>query len=205
MPIGTFCKGFAFVVAVALTSIPAAVHAQLQTQVLELSANEFTHDCDLLNVTPGVRTVYVRLFFNIGSTAVRFRVVPGPNVTLSYLSETHMYPMTLGDSQSGISVCFGECLVGDAVVAAISYMSYGTGSNCGLLLLAPHPEAETVEILDCDGAPRAAWLLDINVNHNTPCGCSPLRIVSGTPHAFGCAALSLQASTWGAIKALYRN
>jgi len=181
------------------------VHAQFQNQTIELSADEAPHYCDLYNETPGVRTVYVRLSFNIGITAARFRVIPSSGVTLSYLSETHPIGQTLGDTQSGLSVCFDQCVLGDAILATINYMSFGTGPNCGLLSLVPYPGAETVDILNCDGLPQAAWLIDVNVPISTPCGCPTPHIIPGTPKAFGCEPLTVQASTWGAIKALYRN
>jgi len=181
------------------------VHAQFQNQTIELSANEGIHDCSLYNEGPKIGTVYVRLLFNIGATGARFRVAPSAGVTLSYLSETHPFAATLGNTQTGISICLGECVVGNAILATISYMSFGTGPNCGLLSLVPHPDAETVEVLDCDGLPQSAWLIDISVPISTPCGCPAPHILPGAPKTFNCAPLAVEASTWGAIKALYRD
>ncbi len=92
--------------------VPFDAHAQFQNQTLELSASDVIHNCDLYNGAPGVRTVYVRLLFNLGTTGVRFRVIPGNDVTVSFLSETHPVGATSGSTQEGISVCFGACLSG---------------------------------------------------------------------------------------------
>jgi hypothetical protein len=179
----------------------------LGQDTIEVSAEWFTYDCQLLNDgPPGVRTVYVRHTFNDGATAVRFMVGLSPGVSMTFLSETHPFPMSVGSTQTGLSVCYGECLLDDVVLATVSYMSYATDQNCSKVLILPHPDAETVEVLACDASPVAANVRDLHVlAPNGVCGCPPTHRFPGSPAAFDCRPLPTATTTWGAVKALYRR
>jgi hypothetical protein len=174
---------------------------------VEASADQYQYDCQLGNNLPGViRTVYVRLTFNGGSTAARFRVALESGVTMTYLSETHPFPMTVGDTQSGISVCFGGCLWGNQTLATIDYMTYATGPLCGKVLIVPQPEAETVDVRRCDGSSIAAYVRDLHVvGPGWACGCPGVHVFAGSPEAFDCTSVPVEHTTWGAVKALYGN
>jgi hypothetical protein len=90
------------------------------------------------------------------------------------------------------------------VLVAIDYMAYGTSAHCvGQLVVAPHPDAQTVEVIDCNGSPSAAVTRPLVVG--TGCPCPSSRVYAGTAQVFDCTPLLVQASTWGAVKALYRN
>jgi hypothetical protein len=70
----------------------------------------------------------------------------------------------------------------------------------------PHPDAQAVEIVDCDGAARAAWIRDIAIpSPGNFCSCPSPHLSTGNPEFFDCAPLPIEATTWGAVKALYRN
>jgi hypothetical protein len=86
-------------------------------------------------------------------------------------------------------------------------MSYGTDQHCSEIHIAPHPDAETVEILKCDGTPVAATCRDMRlVPFGTlPCDCPTPHVFPGTPHQFDCLPVATENSTWGSIKALYRD
>jgi hypothetical protein len=124
---------------------------------------------------------------------------------MTYLSETHYFPMTVGNTQDGISVCYGECTIGDQLVASITYMAYGTSSGCSEVLVVPHPAAQTVEAIRCDGVATRTYVRDMFITHNSGCGCPNTHSFQGTPQLFGCQAVPVASKTWGAIKALYMN
>jgi hypothetical protein len=183
-----------------------APRASAQFHTIEVSAEPYQYECLLFNDVPGVRTVYVRSTFNSGSTASRFKVTLGAGVTLTYLSEVHPFAMTVGNTQAGISVCYGDCVWGDLLLATIDYMAYGTGPNCGEILVVPHPDSQAVEILDCDGSPRAAWIRDVAIpSPGNFCSCPSPHLSAGNPKLFDCTPTPIEATTWGAVKALYRN
>ncbi len=156
--------------------------------------------CFMVDVTPGVRTLYV--YHRLGAgRGVRFRVVAGPGVTMTYLSETHYYP-SLGDTQTGITVCYQQC-IGGPLVATIQYMAYGTSSYYARIDVVPHPETNAVEVMNCDGTISGAWEQPMIINPEAG-GCPPGRWYGdpANPRDF-CAALPVQKTTWGSIKALY--
>ncbi|HEX5132180.1 MAG TPA: hypothetical protein VFX92_06825, partial [Candidatus Krumholzibacteria bacterium] len=196
--------GLAFTVVAFFSS--AAV-AALQANWIELSTEPVTgtyagHDI------PGPRTLYVFHHNLTSTTAVRFRIQAGPGVTVTYVSETHPFPQTLGDTQTGITVCYGgQCLSGDQLLATVTYMFYGTSADCSKLLIVPHPDAETVEEMDCDFVPQqvAAWDFTLYAVPDTyACPLSWPHVIDGTPKAFGCSPVAAEETTWGRIKALYR-
>ena len=123
---------------------------------------------------------------------------------MTYRSEVHHLPGTVGDTQTGITICYGGCN-GDprVLLATITYMQYGTSENCSQLLVLPHPDAETVEETDCNFLPMPAYVHDFTLSAPA-CGCSPIVVLPGAARAFGCGPLGVEQSTWGKIKALYR-
>jgi len=182
--------------------------ASPSAHTIEASAEQFQYNCQLTNDQgPGIRTVYLRHTFNSGSTASRFRVTSSPGVTMTYVSETHSFATTLGDSQSGLSICYGACLPGDVILGSISYLSSGTDENCSRVLVVPHPLTETVEVLTCNATPVAAFVRDLHViaPGGAPCGCPSGHGFAGEAHQFGCTALPVAVTTWGKVKALYQN
>jgi hypothetical protein len=170
---------------------------------IELSATGFDYSCQQSD-GPGIVTVYVRTAFSIGTTASRFRVQASPEVTWSYLSETPLFSTFLGDTQVGIAICYDQCLVDQATLVAIQYMAYGTSTICtGHLSIVPHPDAETVDVIDCNGSPSTAITRPLAVGGI--CACPSPHEYPGTAQIFGCTPLPVRASTWGAVKSLYRN
>lgn len=186
---------------------PAPADTESLIPAIQVSAEEFAHGCQLGNdAGPGVRTVYIRHEFNIGSTASRFRLSLGSGVSMTYLSETHPFPMTAGNTQTGISVCYGTCIQGPLVLATVSYMYNGSDVSCGRLDVVPHPDAQTVEVINCFGTPEVAFASDMYIlKPGGICGCPDPHTFTGSPQSFDCAPLRTENVTWGAIKALYRN
>jgi hypothetical protein len=204
--VSAFRRCLSPIAAVVLVGAVATARAQFQTTI-EVSTEQYGYVCQLSNDQgPGIRTVYVRHTFNNGSTASRFRVLLGPGSTMVYVSETHPFAQTSGTTQDGISICYGECLPGNLHLATISYMSYATDANCSKVLVVPHPNAQTVEALRCDGSTVAAYVRDLFIlAPGGVCGCPDAHVFFGAAARFECASLPVSGVTWGAIKALYQN
>lgn len=202
-----WCRVFSLV---SLSGTLVATSAGAQ-QAIEVSSTPFGYECLLNNdAGPGIRTVYVRLSFNSGTTAARFKLAPTAGATMTYVSETVPYPFS-GNTQTGISICFGSCLEGVEVqvLATIKYMSYGTDERCSELRVVPFPGAETVEVMNCQGEPVSAWCADLQLLPYSPpfpipCDCTTYHKFAGTAHSFGCEPVAVENSTWGRVKALYR-
>jgi hypothetical protein len=195
-------------VACSLFSLLAIATARAQPVVDLLRPNDTaTGYCEAFDNQPGVHTINVYHRFTGGALAARFRVEAGPGVTMIYAGETHPFSSTVGNSQSGIEVCYGTCLApGDIPLVTISYLSFGTSAPCSELRVVPHPAAEVVETMDCNGTPQNVWGGVLLINPSVLCAdCEGTATrFPGTPESFSCAPLAAQASTWGTIKALYR-
>jgi hypothetical protein len=184
----------------------SAAQAQIEGEIAVSAAPGYV-DCLILDTGPGVRTIYVIHTFNMGATASRFRIAAGPGMTMTYLAEDHLFPMTAGNTQDGISVCYGSggvpaCLADDQVLVAIHYMAYGTSTPCSKILVTPHPSAQSVEAMNCSFNPVRTWVQDLNVGGS--CGCSVRSYSGTTPQRFDCNPNPVEPTTWGRIKALYR-
>lgn len=173
-----------------------------------VSTSPFGGDCSMDNTSgPGLRTVYVH-HQHTGSFGTRLRVALDAGVTMNYISETHPFPMTVGNTQDGLTVCYGACLppASSGPVAVITYMYLGQTSSCPSLRVVPHPDAETVEVIACDGTAESPVLRDLPIPPpNESCGCGSQYQLVGVPHIFDCTPLPVENKTWGAIKALYRH
>lgn len=166
-------------------------------------------DCHLVDQTPGLHTMTVLHRFNTGSYAARFRLTANEGMTMSYVSETHAWAGTLGNMRDGMSVCYGSCEVGETVLGTITYQGYGTSHSCAELIIEPHPDAETLDIVTCSHEAEIATTSHFEVGSPDGfCGLCGTDIpgiqYGGEPHLFDCQALPTSPSTWGAIKALYR-
>ena len=196
------------VLSVGLVCLSAAAARQLAMADWIVVRTE-TLDCTLDDTSPRLHTVTVLHKFNAGSVASRFKVELDPGVTMTYLSETIAWPTSVGDFRNGISICYGSCQVGDVVLGTIEFQGYGTSAPCSFVRVVPHPDAETLEAIDCDNQPDySASTLHLGVGApGQDCFCNPHTdptTYPGTPMLFDCQALPGSSTTWGAIKALYR-
>ena len=173
--------------------------------IIELTEEPYTDYCGALDL-PGMKTIYVQHYAVGGFTGCRFRIQPDLGNTMTYISEVVHVPGVVGDTQNGITFCYSTCSIGPRILlTSITYMQYGTSENCSRLLVIPHPAAETVEEMNCNFRPEAAYVQDFTlVAAGSACGCSDPHAFPGVPEAFGCAPLAAEQSTWGRIKALYR-
>lgn len=179
--------------------------AQIEGSIF-ISEQASDFDCSLLDATPGLRTIHVLHTLSPGAKASRFRIVSGPGVTMTYVSEVHYFPMTVGNTQSGISICYGDCLAGDHLLVTMTYMAYGTSSYCSKVQVAGHPASGNVEAIRCNDVPVRMYMEDLSVSATLGgCGCPFARSIPGTPQYFDCSPVPVEQKTWGAIKALYRD
>ncbi len=192
-----------------LTGICAVWVDSVRADQIVVSTDPWANDCEMNNTGgPGLRTVYVHHLFTVGSLGTRFRASLDAGVTMNYISETHPFPMTVGNTQDGLSVCYGACLppTSSGPVAVITYMYLGQTAGCPYLRVVPHPDAETVEVIECDGTPFFSYVKPLSIPPaGASCGCGSQYYILGVPHPFDCAPLPVESKTWGAIKALYRH
>ncbi len=107
--------------------------------------NDFIRD-----TTPGMVSIYVLI---INPTAAMIGVqfsapIPGCFTGAGHLSDTRMFPVTIGNSQTGVAIAMGACLSSPVHVLTINVMGQGltdTDTCCQYLVL-PDPNVTSGEI-----------------------------------------------------------
>lgn len=215
----TSCKFTMFTAALRIFALKFAVSAAVVVAlrpsiaagetngILYVSAFPVTQFCRVQD-SPGLVTVYIFHVTSFSALTSRFRLASSPGVTMTYVSETINMPLHSGGTQTGITICYGGCTAyqEELLIASITYMAYGTGSACGSIKVVPHPDAQTVDSVDCAGIPQVVGVQDASVGPGLgSCGCPPVHVFAGTPSYATCEPVATSPSTWGAIKALYRD
>ena len=140
----------------------------------------------------GLFTVHVVHTNTIGATASQFSApLPMCWTGVSWISDTPVYGVTLGNSQTGVAVGYGQCVPAPNHILSINVFAQGlldVGCCAWSVVADPNVSSGKVEVVNC-----VSQLLPGNGMTSfvsaTPCNCG---IGVRTEH-----------STWGAIKALY--
>ena len=101
-----------------------------------------------------------------------------------------------GDSQSGITILFDDCVLYPHIILTITYMGNGLSEPCGEIRLVSHPDVvpERLIMIGCQDPPQGmtgANHSKIYINGNASCPCYTLVPVENT--------------NWGHIKAIYHT
>ena len=186
-----------------LLVVSSSAVAQQYEGTLRISNNGF---CTLLDNSPGIRSLQVSHLPNPGTISSRFKLVTDARTTMTYVSEMVHVQSWLGNTQSGITLCYGACLGGDNLLVTVNYMSYGTSENCSKVQIVPHPDATTVDAIRCDQVPVGSFVQDLYVQAVAgDCGCPLVHFFDGSPGSFGCEPTPVLTTTWGGIKAMFAN
>jgi hypothetical protein len=164
-------------------------HAAAQTDVIGLFVDTSYENCNLVDSSPGVVSVYVVHSTSGGANGSQFIVQAGSGVALSYVGEVPAFPTTIGSTQSGISIGYVNCQYSDFLVATINYYTTGTSSPCSVLYVAPDPASLNgyIEVVNCSSSRLEASGAKLVINSNGACDCGP----------------STQDTNWGKIKDIY--
>jgi hypothetical protein len=150
-------------------------------------------NCFLPDNVPGLCTYYVVHVWSPGATAVQYSA-PQPACLLAvYLSDTAQFPVTIGNSQSGVAIGYGACLASPITTLFINYFCQALTPPCCEYPVLPDPAVPsgTIEAVDCannlvTGLPGLSGQIN---GDNTNCPCDPT--------------IATEESTWGKVKSLY--
>ncbi len=171
--------------AVAL-SVPAVVFGFSRLQVY---ADPALTQCTLADTSPRVAHIYVSATSYQCGTGARFRVAESPGFTGVWTGEVSSY-VPVGNSRTDVAIGFGTALTGQITLLDMTYQLVGT-STCSTISIAP-PLGDSVP--ECTGC-----LFVI-----LPCTIGePLHV--NCDGSFNCNPVSTEPSTWGRVKALYRD
>lgn len=174
----------------ALVVMLAAVgSAHGQAGAIILSSNDSGTECNLQDKSAGMCSYFVVHVSTIGALASSFSAPAPPCFSGTWLSDTAMFGVTLGDSQNGVSVGYGSCLSSPIHVLTVNFVCQGLTENCCSYKVHPHPDVISgeIEVVDCSMNTLFAIGGRAVVNPTTGCECGP----------------PTQDSTWGKVKTLY--
>jgi hypothetical protein len=132
-------------------------------------------NCNIFDAA-GPITVYVVHTGTQGATAIQFSApVPACASSVTYVADTPVFPVTIGNSQTGVSIGYGQCLAAPVHVMTISLMGAGTTGTCCPFAVMPDPNnpSGNIEVVDCNSNMRPATGAISMINPVTSCMCTP--------------------------------
>jgi hypothetical protein len=151
-------------------------------------------NCNIVYSGPGLLAIYVVHFHTDGATAIQFSAPkPACWTDATYLSDTDIFPVTIGNSQTGKAVPYGICQVGTTHATTINYFVQNPANEpCCVYPVLPDPNVASgqIEMVHCDNTIGYALGAFAVILPDATCACSP-----GT--------VRVEETTWGRIKALY--
>lgn len=167
----------------AILAQPGWIGVFADTQVL---------DCNLLAPpTPGLVSYYVVHVHPAGGIAgVTFSAPKPACFNAMFVADVNMFPVTLGNTQTGYAVGYGVCRTTNTHIATMQYMVLGATPACCPYWVLPHPDMPSgeFEFSDCD--------FELVYGGGLP------AVINPEPHC-ACMATPVNEKTWGAVKALY--
>jgi hypothetical protein len=155
-------------------------------------ADEAAASCSITDQTPGPITVYV-MHTNMSGMAVSdFKVAESIGFLATYISETIETIGHVGDFRNGITLAYGTCRDGPLLLGSISYQGHGTSTPCSYLEVVAwrYPWPYTTNCTEHDYQAPPLGRLYVNAQPGEcPLWCS----------------VATEQSTWGRVKALYRD
>jgi hypothetical protein len=159
--------------------------------IVPSSQPTFSFDDIICDANPGLLSIYILYVYPLpgGATGVEFSAPKPSCFTGMYLSDTRPFPVTIGGSQTGVSIGFGTCQQPPVHVLTINYYGYGTTPpDCQYRTL-PHPVGGEVAMVDCND--NLLYLDGGGGYINSPEG--------------DCETVAIEPRTWGSIKSLFSD
>ena len=164
--------------------------------------------CALRDNAPGLTPYYIVHINTAGATACRFSAPKPECSTAMWLADTNMFAVTIGNSQTGVSVGYGTCRASPIHVLTINFFTMGTTPPCCYYWTCPDPLAASgqIEVVDCSqnlvyGVGGGGI---INSNASCSCGCASMACVEALYRASAkCWGVAVEDATWGRVKDAY--
>ena len=158
-------------------------------------ADEAGVNCAIDDSTPGVLTFHVVQTNLATAGGIEFSApLPSCLTGVTWVGDIRYFPVTIGDSQSGVAVGYPGCLSSPVHVLSIVAVTQGTSLTCCPYRVLPSPAAASGLIDATDCLPGVNGLLSATsttaiVNPDGQCSCM-LTVRS-------------EETTWGKLKSLY--
>jgi hypothetical protein len=172
--------------------------------------NQGMTPCGLRDQTPGLTPYYIVHTNTPGATASRFWA-PKPWCSMAqYLADTAVFPVTVGNSQTGVAIGYGSCRQGPIHVLTINFFTQGLTPSCCCYFIYGDPRTSgQVEVVDCAEhllyATGSRGVINSTIACDCPACTSPGCLAAFYAGSDGCInyPVPVQESTWGRVKQLY--
>ena len=151
-------------------------------------------DCNLWDNIPGLCAYYILHIPLPGSiaaaTASQFSAPKPACMMALWLSDTAVFPVTIGNTQTGVAIGYGTCLALPLHVLTMNFFCQGLTAPCCLYRVQPDPAIASgqIEGIDCNFVTHFGVGICAIVNPDSSCPCW------ATP---------VEETTWGKIKSVY--
>ncbi|UCH83256.1 MAG: hypothetical protein JSW50_12435 [Candidatus Latescibacterota bacterium] len=163
--------------------------AYAQGGAIVLSGDPQGSECNINDKSAGMCAVYVFHVGISGAFASQFAAPAPACFSGTWLSDTPVFGVTVGGSQTGVSIGYGQCTPGPIHILTINFFCQGMTQPCCYYTVQPHPELPSgvVEAVDCmDNLLTAKGGFGI-FNSTDECECGP----------------PTRDSTWGRVKSIF--
>ena len=175
------------VVFLMVAALMAASMVFAQAGSIGIFADNQGTNCNLPDPGPGL-TMYYAVHVNTpGATACAYWAPKPTCFTAMYLSDTNMFPVTVGNSQIGASIGYGLCKASPIHVSTLNFFTNGGTPFCCYYPVVGMPLSGQIEVVDC--------------SNNLIYGTGGKGIIKATP-ACQCN-VPAEDTTWGQVKSLY--
>ena len=143
---------------------------------------------------PGVvMSLYLVHESHTGATAVNFSALRPACFSGLWLSDTRVFPNTVGNSQTGVIVNYGSCLQAPTHVLTMNFIVFGPTPPCCYYPVQPDPMNPSGHIESVDCASQVWEAGDIPA------------IINPTPNCWDgiCVPIPVEDTTWGRVKAMF--
>jgi hypothetical protein len=175
--------------ALAVVCTASLAFAQPQAGTIGIFGDNQGMNCYLYDQAPGLTPYYIVHVYTPGATASQFAAPKPSCLGASWLSDTAVFTVTIGSSQTGVSVGYGTCRVGPIHVLTLNYFTMGTTALCCMYPVVADPTA----------TPPGIYVVDCDYNLLVGNGCYGIVNTDGICHC----ATPAQETTWGQVKSLY--
>ncbi|MEE9269973.1 MAG: hypothetical protein V3V49_06900 [Candidatus Krumholzibacteria bacterium] len=168
-----------------------ATMAFAQAGLISIFADVGGNDCNLVDVA-GVNNWNFVHMATVGATAIWFKAEFPACYAGSFIADQVPFAVSNGNSQIGLAVGYGQCLVSPILVATVVSIGLGNTLPCCAYPIVgdPFSLSGTIEVTDCafkdiPNVPSQNGM----INSDATCLC----------------AVAVHETTWGQIKAIYRS
>lgn len=160
-----------------LLSFTVSVDALLPANRMGVFADQSGAVCVLDDKSSGVRDYFVVHEINTDATGVQFAVRLGPPTSsLTYVGEEALVPVAIGDTQNGVTLGYGQCLIAPQSIAVVrmTYSGEADTPPCTPFAVVPHPDDGKLIESDCNSFVNPVRGMTSFVAGNATCACQPL-------------------------------